>query len=247
MRIEVTIEAPTVRRPRRIVAALAIVLALVVPGVALASHVFADVPDSNDFHANITNLARAGVTAGCGGDNFCPSTVVTREQMAAFLNRGLGRATVADLSGAQISNVQGTTFSSFTITPGIPNGAIPGAAQVVQVNVSFTIQVTDPNGCPCTFRGEIRVDGQYANPRPADITSSAAAPYVSLAITGAALVTGPEPVLVEIQLFRIGGSGTSFAYGNATATTYPFTGNGTNVFGPCSACASSGADGTRNP
>ena len=231
MRIQVTIEAPTVRRPRRIVAALAIVLALVVPGVALASHVFADVPDSNAFHANITNLARAGVTAGCGGDNFCPSTVVTREQMAAFLNRGLGRATVADLSGAQISNVQGTTFSSFTITPGIPNGAIPGAAQVVQVTAIMGLSLFNTTGCPCIYRAGILIDGDFAHPRVVDVTVSAGNPSVQLVVIGAATVTGPEPVVVEVALYRLSGDGLATASGQAIASTYAFTGNGTNSLG----------------
>jgi hypothetical protein len=54
---------------------------------ALASHDFADVPDSNIFHADISALVDSGVTSGCGGGNYCPSANVTREQMAAFLNR----------------------------------------------------------------------------------------------------------------------------------------------------------------
>ena len=34
-------------------------------------------------------LARAGITAGCGGDNYCPTAPVTRAQMAVFLERGV--------------------------------------------------------------------------------------------------------------------------------------------------------------
>jgi hypothetical protein len=39
------------------------------------------------FEKPIAALARAGVTAGCGGDRFCPDEAVTRAQMAAFLQR----------------------------------------------------------------------------------------------------------------------------------------------------------------
>jgi len=35
-------------------------------------------------------LAASGVTAGCGGGNFCPDAPVTRAQMATFLSRALG-------------------------------------------------------------------------------------------------------------------------------------------------------------
>jgi len=68
------------------VAILALVLAALPLG-ALASHNFADVLDSNMFHADIDALADSGVTTGCGGGNYCPSAFVTREQMAAFMNR----------------------------------------------------------------------------------------------------------------------------------------------------------------
>jgi len=37
----------------------------------------------------IEALARAGITAGCGGNNYCPLDPVTRAQMAVFLERGM--------------------------------------------------------------------------------------------------------------------------------------------------------------
>lgn len=47
--------------------------------------VFADVPPANQFAPWIEELYREGVTTGCGGGNFCPSTAVTRDTMAKFL------------------------------------------------------------------------------------------------------------------------------------------------------------------
>jgi hypothetical protein len=46
---------------------------------------FADVPDSSPYCRWIEELVRRGVTAGCGGGNFCPQQAVTREQMAVFI------------------------------------------------------------------------------------------------------------------------------------------------------------------
>ncbi len=46
---------------------------------------FADVPCPSLFADWIEQLAREGITAGCGGRNYCPSTPVTRAQMAVFL------------------------------------------------------------------------------------------------------------------------------------------------------------------
>ena len=55
---------------------------------------FMDVPGSSIFAHDITRLATAGITKGCNppsNDLYCPKDLVTRETMAAFLDRaGLG-------------------------------------------------------------------------------------------------------------------------------------------------------------
>ncbi len=48
---------------------------------------FLDVPPANPFHNYVIAIARAGITAGCGGGNYCRNNPVTREQMAVFLLR----------------------------------------------------------------------------------------------------------------------------------------------------------------
>ena len=49
--------------------------------------VFADVPVSHPFARWIEQLAAEGITSGCGGSNFCPSDLVTRAHLSAFLAR----------------------------------------------------------------------------------------------------------------------------------------------------------------
>ena len=49
------------------------------------SGVFPDVPCTSAFAAWVEDLAAEGITAGCGGGNFCPGIPVTRAQMAVFL------------------------------------------------------------------------------------------------------------------------------------------------------------------
>jgi len=51
---------------------------------------FADVPTSDPGFAYIEALAASGITGGCGGGNFCPTSSVTRRQMAVFLAKALG-------------------------------------------------------------------------------------------------------------------------------------------------------------
>ncbi len=50
---------------------------------------FADARPGSFAFTFIENLARSGVTGGCGGGNFCPNNPVTRAQMAVFLERGM--------------------------------------------------------------------------------------------------------------------------------------------------------------
>ncbi len=59
-------------------------------GLPAGSVVFDDVDSSNTFVDDIAALAEAGITKGCNppqNDRFCPTEVVTRGQMAAFLVR----------------------------------------------------------------------------------------------------------------------------------------------------------------
>ncbi len=48
-----------------------------------------DDDESSKHETSINRLAASGITSGCAANRFCPSGVVTRGQMAAFLRRGL--------------------------------------------------------------------------------------------------------------------------------------------------------------
>jgi len=82
--INITIE----RKHLYVLAVIVTLAAMLVPVGAWASHRFNDVADSNPFHDDISWLANAEVTVGCGdGSSFCPEDAVTREQVAAFMRR----------------------------------------------------------------------------------------------------------------------------------------------------------------
>jgi hypothetical protein len=51
---------------------------------------FNDVPPSNPQFQFIEALYASGITAGCGGGNYCPNNPLTRGQMAVFLAKALG-------------------------------------------------------------------------------------------------------------------------------------------------------------
>jgi hypothetical protein len=56
------------------------------PGTAT----FTDVPTGHAYFRFIEALAASGITAGCGGGNYCPGNPLTRGEMAVFLAKALG-------------------------------------------------------------------------------------------------------------------------------------------------------------
>jgi len=115
-----------IRRPSRgLVLGAALAAALAFPLGAIANHGFTDVASSNLFHADIDALVDSGVTSGCGDGNFCPKAYVTREQMAAFMNRlgalGPGKVPVVNADGVdgydanQLTRVAGATTEDQTL------------------------------------------------------------------------------------------------------------------------------------
>jgi len=56
------------------------------PGTAT----FSDVPVGSFGFKHVEALAASGITAGCGGGNFCPDREITRVEMAVFLAKALG-------------------------------------------------------------------------------------------------------------------------------------------------------------
>ncbi len=73
---------------------------------------YLDVPPSNPFHDDIVTVAQAGITAGCGGGNYCPIAPVTRAQMAVFLLKAkFGAAHVPPVSSQLFNDVPPGSFA----------------------------------------------------------------------------------------------------------------------------------------
>lgn len=95
------------RRARRtgvVALTAALALALTAPSAVAAGDsettgasteaTFADVPEDHVFSTDVAWMARNDVTRGCNppaNDRYCPDELVTRGQMAAFLQRGFGK------------------------------------------------------------------------------------------------------------------------------------------------------------
>ncbi|MEO6350880.1 MAG: S-layer homology domain-containing protein [Candidatus Limnocylindrales bacterium] len=105
---------PRARISRR-VAVLGLALALLLPGVVLASHRFSDVPDSNQFHNDIDWLADYGITTGYGDGTYRPGQAVTRQAMAAFMHRLSNQFEVVNTT---VDPIASFAFDGFAVCPG---------------------------------------------------------------------------------------------------------------------------------
>ena len=138
---------------------------------------FLDVPQSNLFHGDVEKVFRAAITAGCGGGNYCPSTVVNRAQMAVFLLKaehgsGYVPPACAGLFGdvpcpSQYANWI-ERLSNEGITAGCGGGNYCPSASVTRAQMAVFLLKTQqgpsyaPPGCTGIF-GDVACPSQYAN------------------------------------------------------------------------------------
>ncbi len=170
-------------RPLRLALLVSLIGALVImPVLVLANHQFADVPDSNVFHDDIAAIADAGVTTGCGNGNYCPEDPVTREQMAAFLNRlgALSPGKVPVVNADKLDGLDskafvryGSTLPAGTQVAGtfsfVDTGA-PGSDVTGEDDIGFPIPLASAPAVHLINRGD---------PVPTGCSGNAAAPAAS--------------------------------------------------------------------
>ncbi len=224
--MKVTIEfvrppSPT-RRSRRLLVCLVLCLILAVPATALASHIFTDVPDTMSGHAAIEAVADARITVGCTASTYCPTAPVTREQMAIFLQRALPRiAGAQDLVGSQVTAVEAVQ-NSIVIRP----GGVAGGTQFVKADVSFTVEVTDATGCPCTLY--VYVTTSTGQSSEGTIVSVDGVGYES----GNATLAFPAPTGADVTIAAtaaMDGGGEVFVYADISAISGAFGSHGTDI------------------
>jgi hypothetical protein len=143
---------------------LAMLLVLGVPLGAVASDRFADVPSTSIFHDAINAIAGAGITVGCGVPNYCPSANVSREQMAAFMHRGFGRAAQGPFDSGEVDSASEFDLSVLTIKA----GEATGGTVFIKLDGYVASYTDDVTGCPCQSVYYITRDGggssaQYFN------------------------------------------------------------------------------------
>jgi S-layer family protein len=168
------------RRHRRLVAVGVAALILALPVAVSASHQFSDVPTSSTYHTSVSRLVGAGLTGGCGGGKYCPNDPVTRGQMAAFLNRGLGR-------GMQDAGVteddHWATFlpdgSGFIAVNFMTIGGAAGGTQHVLATGTLAPFTDEAGVCPCEVAMILLSEVGEASPQSFTVFGADASPYDS--------------------------------------------------------------------
>jgi hypothetical protein len=141
------------RRPSLlVVVAIALVASLVGGGVATASHQFSDVSNGHPFHADISAIRTAGITAGFDNGTYQPGTAVSRGAMAAFMRRGFGRVASATDTDSNPADSANTNGANVIVRAG---AAVTGTSGFV--SVTGTVNMATPvSECQCTLFAEIR-------------------------------------------------------------------------------------------
>ena len=105
---------------------------------------FNDVPQNSPYHTPVETIIRDGITSGCGNGNYCPTSGVTRAQMAVFLLRAEhGSAYVpSPATGLVFADVHAGDFAADWIeqlaAEGITGGCAVGPPAMYCPNSSVT-------------------------------------------------------------------------------------------------------------
>ena len=163
MKIQIDVRWPRWLQSRRRRFAVTAALTLVLLGVpsALAIHDFTDVPNASPFHSAISAVKAAGITAGktCvppgTPPTYCPTEDITREAMAAFVQRGMGRIEQdTDTDSTNLPEV-GTVVE--LLQGDMIVGGVSGT-QYVLVHGWYSVDTTGTIGGSCEFRSQIHMD-----------------------------------------------------------------------------------------
>ena len=220
----------TRRRARWFAIAVVVLAAVAMPATMLASHLFNDVATSSTFHDSISRVFGARITTGCGVGIYCPTAPVTREQMAGFLGRGLGRidhgvagpvpvgTSETDITSATIraGNVQGGTAFIQVSASGYAFTSADNATTCVPCQVNFYVV----GGASTSIYGVATVTNVNISVKEID----------SFAITWRVAVPTGVDQTFTLYADQEQGVGAMSAFASLTVTYVPFDGDGGNGF-----------------
>jgi Matrixin/S-layer homology domain len=93
---------------------------------------FLDVPPSFWAYSFIADFSNRGITAGCTSNTYCPAGLVTREQMAVFMERATGRTNPAFPSSQRFVDVPPSQWSYSFVDSFVQNNSSRGILNVIK-------------------------------------------------------------------------------------------------------------------
>jgi hypothetical protein len=145
-------------RPAAALALTALLLLASLTTATASTNTFTDVPIGHPFREEIGAIAGAGIAAGYPDGRYRPAAPLTRQAMAAFLARGLGRAAYAS-GGTTGSGTSERTVTSLAIAH--------GASGYLVIQAATTGSVATDYLCPCLMESRL-VAGTRQSPRTSD-------------------------------------------------------------------------------
>jgi hypothetical protein len=130
-------------RHGRLAAVATLTALLLIAQHARSSHQFSDVPATAPYHAAASWLATRAVTLGCAVGLYCPNDVVTRGQMALFMNRlgvVLSPRSLFVTDSVNLTNFLNPVCVTAPVTPPYPQRvSIDAVTQVAPNNLSSSM------------------------------------------------------------------------------------------------------------
>jgi hypothetical protein len=220
------------RRRMRFLPALVLALfAALVPLSLLAANPFTDLVPGSVHNADIEAIYNAGITKGCVPDQqYCPTDVVTREQMATFLARlgGLGgNPAVANAKTAQTATSAQTAISAVSAQTaqdagklgGLPPSAFLSSAGDMTFRYSFHSVTAQNAASGFTF-------DRTTGPTVVATSNAAKIHYAFLSLDRPTSMFGVNLAVKSLEICY----GTSGGYIAGTAVYSGLTGEGTERY-----------------
>lgn len=217
------------RRSLRLALVFAAALVVLVP-VAWAADRFTDVPVSSPHHDDISAIATAGITRGCNppaNTQYCPGDFVRRDQMASFLQRGLGRAGRSVAINRQLAFTW-QAVNSVGIT-------VPGSGFVLVTATGTPQKSLGCDPCKVAVRVSDPVSGEFSQEQVDSVTIAPAGEKDGgMGVTWLFPVTGitsPTPRTFNVDARLYAGAGEVFFDSTVTALWVPFGPLGAGTLG----------------
>lgn len=149
---------------RLLVASVLVAASFLGGSMAMAADSFSDVPDTHPFRDQVGWLAEAGISTGYGDGTFRPGATVTRQGMAAFMQRLHGArndlAVASDPGFQFIGSDEWSDVSGASAKVTVP----PGASATVLASITAeTTCYSGPPGGACY--GRLLLDGVEMTPK----------------------------------------------------------------------------------